>query len=84
MFCFPSRSGPRWRWRDKLDNGDGFDALKVRIRLPNGQIYQQTGKLDFVNNSVTGNSDTLQLRAVIPNPASAPKRPGPEHATRPA
>ena len=61
--------------RDKLDNGDGFDALKVRIRLPNGQIYQQTGKLDFVNNSVTGNSDTLQLRAVIPNPASAPKRP---------
>lgn len=58
--------------REKLAQGAGFDALKVRIRLPNGQIYKQTGKLDFVNNSVTGNTDTLQLRAVIPNPAGAP------------
>ena len=57
--------------RAKLDEGEGFDALKVRIRLPNGRIYGQVGKLDFLNNSVTGNTDTLTLRAVIANPPSA-------------
>ena len=54
--------------REKLAQGAGFDALRIRIRLPNGQIYKQTGRLDFVNNSVTGNTDTLQLRAIMPNP----------------
>jgi membrane fusion protein (multidrug efflux system) len=34
--------------REKLAHGDGFDAVRVRIRLPNGQVYKQTGKLDFV------------------------------------
>lgn len=64
--------------REKLAQGAGFGALKVRIRLPNGQIYQKNGTLDFVNNSVTGNTDTLQLRAVIPNPNIATERPDEE------
>jgi membrane fusion protein (multidrug efflux system) len=57
--------------REKLNEGEGFDALKVRIRLPNGRIYGQVGRLDFLNNSVSGSTDTLTLRAVIANPPSA-------------
>ena len=56
--------------REKVNEGEGFEALKVRIRLPSGRIYGQVGRLDFLNNSVTGNTDTLTLRAVIANPPS--------------
>ena len=43
-------------------------ALVIRIRLPDGSLYDQTGRLDFVDNSVTGNTDTMILRGAIPNP----------------
>ena len=43
-------------------------ALVIRIRLPDGSLYGQTGRLDFVDNSVTGNTDTMTLRGAIPNP----------------
>ena len=36
--------------------------------LPNGKEYGQTGKLDFVNNTIDQNTDTLLLRGIIGNP----------------
>jgi membrane fusion protein (multidrug efflux system) len=44
------------------------DALIIKVRLPDGRLYGQTGKLDFVDNSVAGNTDTMTLRGVLPNP----------------
>ena len=46
----------------------GFDAVKIRIRLPDGRIYGETGKLDFINNAVAQDTDTFLVRGVIPNP----------------
>jgi membrane fusion protein (multidrug efflux system) len=43
-------------------------ALVIRLRLPDGKIYGPTGRLDFVDNTVAGNTDTMTLRGVIPNP----------------
>jgi len=43
-------------------------ATIVKIRLPDGRIYEQTGKLDFVDNTVANNTDTMILRGVVPNP----------------
>lgn len=43
-------------------------APVIRIRLPDGSLYGQTGRLDFVDNSVTGNTDTMILRGSVPNP----------------
>jgi membrane fusion protein (multidrug efflux system) len=54
--------------RARISGEAGFDALKVKVRLPDGHIYGQLGKLEFLNNSVSGNTDTLTLRAVMPNP----------------
>jgi membrane fusion protein (multidrug efflux system) len=54
--------------REQYGDKGGFDALRVRIRLPDGRLYSETGKLDFVNNSIAQDTDTLLLRAVIPNP----------------
>lgn len=44
---------------------------KLVVKLPDGSIYQQKAKLDYVDNSVTANTDTVLLRATIPNPAAA-------------
>jgi membrane fusion protein (multidrug efflux system) len=57
--------------RQKIVSGGGFDVVKIRVKLPDGRLYDQTGKLDFMNNSVTGGTDTLLLRAVIANPSVA-------------
>jgi membrane fusion protein (multidrug efflux system) len=62
--------------RRRFAQEGGFDALKVRIRLPDGRLYGQTGKLDFLDNSVAGNTDTLAMRATIANPAVSQAREG--------
>ena len=54
--------------RDRYADKGGFDAVKIRVRLPNGEIYGQTGKLDFVDIGVARDTDTITLRGTIPNP----------------
>ncbi|HEY5226119.1 MAG TPA: efflux RND transporter periplasmic adaptor subunit [Methylovirgula sp.] len=46
----------------------GFNAVVVRITLPDGRLYKQVGKLNFVDNTVQAETDTLTLRATIANP----------------
>lgn len=48
--------------------GGKAGALAIRVRLPDGRLYEQAGKLDFIDNSVTGNTDTMVLRGTVPNP----------------
>lgn len=50
-------------------SADGSGAVVIKIRLPNSHLYDQIGKLDFVDNTVAGNTDTIILRGVVPNPA---------------
>jgi membrane fusion protein (multidrug efflux system) len=40
----------------------------VRLRLPNGRMYGVEGKLDYVSPTVAENTDTLTVRAIMPNP----------------
>ena len=54
--------------REEYSKKGGFDAVKIRLRLPDGRIYAQTGKLDFINNAIAQDTDTLTVRGVIPNP----------------
>jgi membrane fusion protein (multidrug efflux system) len=54
--------------RERYGDKGGFDAVKIRVRLPNGEIYGQIGKLDFIDIGVTRNTDTIALRGTIPNP----------------
>jgi membrane fusion protein, multidrug efflux system len=54
--------------RHQYGDKGGFDAVKIRIRLPDGRIYDQIGKVDFIDNAISQNTDTLLVRAAIPNP----------------
>ena len=53
---------------DLQQKSGGREGVVVRVRLPDGSLYDQTGRLDFIDNSVSGNTDTMVLRGVLPNP----------------
>jgi membrane fusion protein (multidrug efflux system) len=46
-------------------------APVIKVRLPDGRMYDQSGTLDFIDNSVAGNTDTMTLRGRLPNPKLA-------------
>jgi membrane fusion protein (multidrug efflux system) len=46
----------------------GIEAMTVKLRLPDGQMYDRTGTIDFSDISISSSTDTLNLRAVVPNP----------------
>ncbi len=47
------------------------DHRVVKIRLPDGRLYDKQATLDFVDNTVAANTDTITLRATIDNPRLA-------------
>ena len=54
--------------RQQGAGGVDLRAGVVKVRLPDGRIYGQVGKIDFVDNTVSGTTDTILLRGVLPNP----------------
>jgi membrane fusion protein (multidrug efflux system) len=66
VFSVPTRRAIELR-EQYADKG-GFDAVKIRIRLSDGRVYSETGKLDFANTAIAQDTDTLLLRGVISNP----------------
>jgi membrane fusion protein, multidrug efflux system len=54
--------------RDRYATRGGFNAVVIKLRLPDGRLYDQTGKLNFVDNTVAQSTDTFLVRGAIPNP----------------
>ena len=54
--------------RERYATRGGFKAVIIKVRLPDGRVYNQTGQLNFVNNTIAQNTDTISLRGTIPNP----------------
>jgi membrane fusion protein (multidrug efflux system) len=54
--------------RDRYAEHGGFKAVVIKVRLPDGRLYGQTGELNFVNNTIAQNTDTITLRGSMPNP----------------
>jgi membrane fusion protein (multidrug efflux system) len=52
------------RYADK----GGLNAVLIRIRLPDGSLYGQTGKLEYVSPRISTSTDTITLRGTIGNP----------------
>lgn len=52
------------RYEDK----GGVNGIAVKLRFPDGSVYNQTGKIDYIDPMVAANTDTIAVRAVIPNP----------------
>ncbi len=54
----------------------GLAAVTIRLRLPDGSLYDQAGTIDFTDISVSTSTDTITLRGKIANPARGPATPG--------
>ncbi len=65
---FPVAERTLLQLRDKYAGNGGFNAVTIKVRLPNGKIYGHAGKLNFVDNTVATGTDTILLRGNIPNP----------------
>jgi membrane fusion protein (multidrug efflux system) len=44
------------------------DSVLVKVQFANGSAYGQTGRIDFVDVSVDRETDTVLVRAKVPNP----------------
>ncbi|WP_420968038.1 efflux RND transporter periplasmic adaptor subunit [Bradyrhizobium sp. B120] len=56
--------------RERYATRGGFKAVVIRVRLPDGRLYDKVGELNFVNNTIAQNTDTITLRGTIPNPST--------------
>jgi len=50
-------------------NAADIAGIKVRLRFADGSTYGPVGKIDFVDVTVDRATDTVQVRAVFPNPS---------------
>jgi len=49
-------------------SGRDASSLRTQITLADGQLYNQTGTINFVDVQVDSGTDTVIIRAIIPNP----------------
>ena len=55
--------------RIKEGGGDqDFKKIEVKLRLPSGNEYSESGRLDFIDNAVDPATGTVTIRAKFPNP----------------
>ena len=54
--------------RERYGPQGGIEAVVIRLRLPDGRMYDQSGKLNFVDNTIAQNTDTITVRGEISNP----------------
>ena len=47
------------------------EALRIRVRFADGTFYPQEGKINFVDIKVDRSTDTVLVRATVPNPKGA-------------
>jgi membrane fusion protein (multidrug efflux system) len=67
--------------RERYVARGGFKAVIIKIRLPDGRVYDKVGQLNFVNNTIAQSTDTITLRGTIPNP-ELPGQSSPQGAVR--
>jgi membrane fusion protein (multidrug efflux system) len=58
--------------RQQESNGGAIDpnAIGFRLRLANGTIYDETGRIDYVENEIDPQTGTAAVRVIFPNPDS--------------
>jgi len=54
--------------RQQVEKGEDPRAVTVKLRLGDGSMYAHTGRIDFVDVQVDPGTDTVIVRAELPNP----------------
>ena len=68
---FPVTERQLWAFRQREAASEADrNALSVKVRVANGDLYPHSGSIDFVDVQVNPGTDTVTLRARIANPDS--------------
>jgi membrane fusion protein, multidrug efflux system len=54
--------------RNRYEGRGGAAAVLVRVRMPSGEVYPHPGRIDFVDTQIDRNTDSILVRALVPNP----------------
>ena len=54
--------------RARYQDQGGLGQVLVKLRLADGSMYEPTGHIDYVDPTVSNNTDTVNVRALMPNP----------------
>lgn len=65
---FPVTQRELLSFRESAAAHGDTDTLAVKVRLADGKVYEHQGKIDFVDVQVDPGTDTITVRAVVPNP----------------
>jgi membrane fusion protein (multidrug efflux system) len=65
---FPVASRVQAELQKRYADKGGMSAVVVRLRLPDSSMYSQSGKIDYIDPTVSATTDTILLRARIANP----------------
>src|ERR1700761_300517 len=65
---FPVASRTLTELKKHYSDKGGTNAVLVKLRLPDGSLYNHDGKIDYVEPSVSATTDTILMRAQIANP----------------
>jgi membrane fusion protein (multidrug efflux system) len=66
---FPVASRTLTELEKRYADKGGANAVVVKLRLPDGSVYDRNGKIDYVEPTVSATTDTILVRARIANPA---------------
>ena len=66
---FPVASRTLTELQQRYAQKGGTAAVVVKLRLPDGSMYDRDGKIDYVEPTVSATTDTILMRARIANPA---------------
>ncbi|MBR0647358.1 efflux RND transporter periplasmic adaptor subunit [Plastoroseomonas hellenica] len=81
--AFPISARQAGELRTRFEARGGADAVRVRVRFSDGTMYPEPGRVVFIDPSVDRNTDTLLVRALIPNPLRQAGSNSPEVGDRP-
>lgn len=65
---FPVSQRRFLRFQEEEEQHKFAEALTIRIKFSSGIVYEQVGKINFVNVIVDRATDTVAVRATLPNP----------------
>jgi membrane fusion protein (multidrug efflux system) len=54
--------------RNRYEPRGGASAVVIRIRTTDGRAYPHPGRIQFIDTQIDRNTDSLLIRALIPNP----------------
>lgn len=66
--AFPVSARQALELRNRYESRGGADAVRIRIKLSDGRVYPHPGRIEFIDNQIDRNTDSILIRALIPNP----------------